>query len=52
MIAPGRGLVLPGRPGQNMSTQQPIPLTPIQTGFGTPEYQAILTWPFSTQPFL
>lgn len=37
--------------GHTMSTPQPIPLTPIPTAPGSPEYQDILTWPFANQPF-
>jgi ribosomal protein S18 acetylase RimI-like enzyme len=34
-----------------MPTIQPVPLTPIRTGPGRPEFQALLTWPFAEQPF-
>ncbi len=34
-----------------MSTQQPIPLTPIPTTSSKPEFQALLKWPFAEQPF-
>ncbi len=33
-----------------MSISQPIPLTPIRTAPGKPEFQALLTWPFAEQP--
>jgi ribosomal protein S18 acetylase RimI-like enzyme len=32
-------------------SRQAIPLTPIQTGPGRPEFDAILTWPFPDKPF-
>jgi ribosomal protein S18 acetylase RimI-like enzyme len=34
-----------------MSTSSPIPLTPIRTVIGDPEFQAIAAWQFPQQPF-
>jgi ribosomal protein S18 acetylase RimI-like enzyme len=34
-----------------MATPSPIPLIPIRTAIGDPEFQAILAWQFPTQPF-
>jgi ribosomal protein S18 acetylase RimI-like enzyme len=34
-----------------MSTQSPIPLTPVRTAIGDAEFQAILDWQFPPTPF-